>query len=197
MRTTVLPAADPTTGLPVVWTSTWETSLDARAHEAIAALLARSYPASTTDFSRGRSWAGARPELRVLGHRDGELVGHAGMVRRFVRAPDHGASLLVGDVGLVAVHPGHQGTGLGAALMDTVAGTLADLGLPHGFLTCDPHVRPFYERCGWTHLGDHVVRSVRIDHTVEDHRRHGMLLPVRRPVGDWPSGRIVRDGQEI
>ncbi|GAA4906928.1 NodA family N-acyltransferase [Actinomycetospora succinea] len=177
------------------WSCRWETALERPEHDGIVALLARSY-ASTT-FRRGRSWAGARPELRVLGHQGGEVVAHAGLVRRFLRAPDHDTSVLVGDVGLVAVHPGRQGQGLGAALMDAVAVALDRLEVPYGFLTCDPEVRSFYTRCGWTPLLEHPLRSIRVDQDLEDHRRNGMLLPVRRPAAEWPSGRIERNAQEI
>lgn len=190
------------TTTPVMWTTRWETSLAPSDHDALAGLLARSYESATTRFTRGRSWAGARPELRVLGHHDGEVVAHAGVIRRFLRAPDHDtpdrdASVLVGDVGLVAVHTERQGRGLGAGLMDAVGAALARLAVPFGFLTCDPALRPFYRRCGWTPLLDHPLRSVRIDHALEDDRDNGMLLPVQHPVSDWPSGRIERNGQEI
>ncbi len=53
------------------------------------------------------------------------IVAHAGLIRRFLRAPDHDTSVLVGDVGLVAVHPGRQGQGLGAALMSSLATALS------------------------------------------------------------------------
>ncbi|MDD7939490.1 GNAT family N-acetyltransferase [Actinomycetospora lutea] len=195
MRTALLPRDGRSDGSPTTWSCRWETALAPREHDALAALLARSY--ATTAFARGRSWAGARPELRVLGHRDGELVAHAAVIRRFLRAPDEDTSVLVGDVGLVAVHPGRQGGGLGGALMRSVASTLDRLGLPFGFLTCDPEVRAFYERCGWTPLLEHPVRSIRVDQDLEDHRRHGMLLPVARPATEWPAGRVERNGQEI
>jgi nodulation protein A len=197
MRTTMLPRAERAVRPAVTWTSRWETALDPHDHEAIAALLARSFTSTTATFARGHSWGGARPELRVLGVQDGEVVAHAGLVRRFLRAPDHDTSVLVGDVGLVAVHPGRQGQGLGADLMAAVASALDRLGMPYGFLTCDPELVAFYRRSGWTPLVEHPVRSIRVDGALEDHRRNGMLLPVHRPVADWPSGRIERNGQEI
>ncbi len=182
---------------PVRWTTRWETSLDAAEHDAITALLAHSYASTTTVFTHGHSWAGARPELRLLGHHRGEVVAHAAVIRRFLRAPEHDTSILVGDVGLVAVHPDRQGLGLGGALMDTVATTLHRLGLPYGFLTCGRKVRDFYRRCGWQPLSEHALRSIGIDLALEDHRHNGMLLPVLRAAEDWPSGPIERNGQEI
>lgn len=180
---------------PTAWSTRWETALDAAEHLELSRLLGRSYPATPT-FTGGRSWAGARPELRVLGHQDGGVVAHAGVITRFLRAPETDAVVLVGDVGLVAVCPDRQGEGLGAALLRAVAAALARLEVPFGFLTCDPDVRPFYERAGWTAMTDRVVRSVTIDHAVEG-RRHGMVLPVTRAVTAWPPGPVERNGQEI
>jgi nodulation protein A len=197
MSNALLPHAARTVGAPMTWSCRWETALEPTEHHAVAALLARSYASSTATFTGGRSWAGARPELRVLGHQDGELVAHAGVIRRFLHAADQDTSILVGDVGLVAVHPGRQGQGLGAALMGSVTTALDHLGVPFGFLTCDPALRAFYRRSGWIPLDDSPLRSIRIDQDLEDHRRNGMLLPVRRPAADWPSGPIERNGQEI
>ncbi|MCD2190514.1 GNAT family N-acetyltransferase [Actinomycetospora soli] len=177
------------------WQLAWETHLGPADHEVVGALLARSYAATTTVFTPGHSWAGARPELRVLGWQRDELVAHAGVVRRFLRAGGH--SQLVGDVGLVAVHPGHQGEGLGGALLDVVRRTLVQLAAPYGFLTCDPDLRPFYARSGWVALADTDLCSVGIDHRTEHDRRNGMLLPVLAPLDAWPAGPVERNGQEI
>ena len=181
---------------PPTWSTRWETSLDAAEHAELARLLAAGFPA-TPSFAPTRSWAGARPELRVLGRQDGEVVAHAGVILRFLRAPESGARVLVGDVGLVAVCPGRRGEGLGAGLMRATAAALADLEVPFGFLTCDPDVRPFYERCGWTSLRDRPVRAVTIGHVIEDGRRHGMVLPVGAALSTWPAGRLEPNGQEI
>ena len=181
----------------VGWDWRYETHVGVDEHEAIAALLARSYGSTTDAFTTGRSWAGARPEVRVLGRRDSDVVAHAGLIRRLLWAPDHHESVLVGDVGLVAVDPERQGRRLGAALMETVAATLYSLGLNYGFLTCDSDVRPFYQPSGWTHLAEHPVRSIRVDHALEADRRNGMVLPVLATLAEWPSGPIERNGQEI
>lgn len=180
---------------PPTWHRVWETHLGPGDHDAISALLAHSFADTTTVFTPGRSWAGARPELRVLGRADGEVVAHAGIVRRFLRSP--AGPLLVGDVGLVAVHPGHQGGGLGGALLAEVRRALVDLAVPHGFLTCAPRLRPFYARSGWTALADTDLCSIGIDHRVEHDRRNGMVLPVLAPLDGWPAGPLERNGQEI
>lgn len=189
LRSAPRPGA-PTPG-GVVWRVRWESTLAAADHDDLAGLLALAF--AGTAFA-GRSWVGARPELRVCGSVGGVPVAHAGVIRRFLRTS--GASTLVGDVGLVAVRPGHRGERLGVALMAAVADALARLPVPFGFLTCSPDLRPFYERCGWTALTGHPLRSITIDHRVED-RRNGMLLPVLSSVAQWPPGPVHRDGQEI
>jgi nodulation protein A len=65
-------------------------------------------------------------------------IAHLGLLRRFLRVPDSGASLLVGDVGLVAVDPDFQGKGIGGELLNQTSRTMTDLALPFGFLTCRP-----------------------------------------------------------
>ncbi|WP_285595794.1 GNAT family N-acetyltransferase [Actinomycetospora sp. NBRC 106378] len=189
------PAASTSTRTPPAWQRTWETHLRPHDHDVISTLLAHSYASSATVFTPGHSWAGARPELRVLGHVRDEIVAHAGVIRRFLRSP--AGAQLVGDVGLVAVHPGHQGEGLGAALMAEVRRALVELAVPHGFLTCAPELRPFYERSGWVALADTDLCSIGIDHRLEHDRRNGMVLPVLAPLDEWPAGPLERNGQEI
>ncbi|WP_433802223.1 GNAT family N-acetyltransferase [Actinomycetospora sp. CA-084318] len=184
------------TGTPSTqWQLAWETHLGPEDHEVVGGLLACSYAPTTTVFAPGHSWAGARPELRVLGWQRRELVAHAGVIRRFLRSP--AGPLLVGDVGLVAVHPGHQGGGLGGALMAEVRRALTELAVPHGFLTCGPELRPFYERSGWVALTGTDLCSIGIDHRVEHDRRNGMVLPVLATMDSWPAGPLERNGQEI
>lgn len=179
----------------LVWSQHWETELAAAEHDAIAALLTVAFP-RTAAFAEGRSWVGARPECRLVARTDGRPVAHAALVRRFLRAPDEGRSVLVGDVGLVAVDPAQQGTGLGAALLGRVAAVLDELALPFGFLTCGPEVAPFYRRHGWR-AADQPLHAIDVHHHVETDRANGMLLPVLAGPGDWPRGRLVRDGEEL
>ena len=176
------------------WTRRWETSLTGEEHADLTGVLTRAFP-RTAAFRTGRSWAGARPELRIVVVRDGQPVAHAALIRRFLRLPDD-AVLLVGDVGLVAVDPDRQGLGLGGALMSAVATTLVDLELPYGFLTCGDDVRPFYRRFGW-HPVEEPLRTIDIHHRVEDDRHSGMVLPALRSLVEWPRVPLVRDGQEI
>lgn len=180
------------------WATHWETTLSAEEHVELAELLARAFP-HTAAFGQGQSWAGSRPELRIAGRIDGQLVAHAATIRRFLRAPDDDHDdhdVLVGDVGLVAVDPRHQGKHLGRDLMDEVASTLARLELPFGFLTCGVDVEAFYRRHGWRKTYQ-PLHAIDINHQVEIERRHGMVLPVHQALETWPRGRLARDGQEL
>src|SRR5687768_16463704 len=105
------------------WATAWEDDVTAEEHGRIAALLVQAFPRSRSGFTGARSWSSGRPELRLVAWRGDSPVAHIGFLRRFLRVAARDASVLVGDVGLVAVAPREQGTGLGRELLrrgDTV-----------------------------------------------------------------------------
>lgn len=179
------------------WSIVWEDDLAPADHAAVASLLVRSFPHSRTPFGSVRSWSSGRPELRLIG-RDGErVVAHLGVLRRFLRVASSGASLLVGDVGLVAVDPDHQGRGLGAALLARADAFLHELGVPFGFLTCGDHVAGFYAAAGWTATSG-PTRMVRADGTVQVYGGVSMVLPVCAGLAEWPTdAQVDRNGREV
>jgi len=183
------------------WSVSWESDLPGALHGPLAVLLARAYPAEAPRFADGRSWAGARPELRVVAHDASGPVAHAGVVRRFLRViPEEGQAhdVLVGDVGLVAVDPDRHGRGLGAALMVRVVDALVDLDVPFGFLTCGPDVEGFYRAAGWTRLAGVTVRVIDIDHRTRADADPAMVHAAGRPLSAWPAARVLaRDGQVV
>ena len=179
------------------WSSTWEDDVADDEHRVLAALFARCFPRSRTAFTGTRSWSSGRPELRVVGRLDGRAVAHVGVLRRFLRVAERSASVLVGDVGLVAVDPDVQGRGFGAQLLGRTASTLHDLELPFGYLTCGDHVAPFYATAGWMRV-DGGTRMVGVDGRVKVYGGVSMVLPVHAPLQEWPAGCLVdRDGLEI
>jgi nodulation protein A len=148
-------------------------------------------------FTGARSWSSGRPELRLVGRSDGRAVAHVGVLRRFLRVAERSASVLVGDVGLVAVDPDVQGRGFGAQLLGRTASTLHDLELPFGYLTCGDQVAPFYATAGWMRM-DGGTRMVRADGRVQVYGGASMVLPVHAPLHEWPAGCLVdRNGLEI
>lgn len=179
------------------WSSIWEDDVLDDEHRALAALFARCFPRSRTAFTGARSWSSGRPELRLVGRLDGRTVAHVGVLRRFLRVPERDVSVLVGDVGLVAVDPDVQGLGVGAQLLARTAATLHDLELPFGYLTCGHHVAPFYATAGWVRT-DGGTRMVRADGRVQVYGGASMVLPVHAPFQEWAAGCLVdRNGLEI
>lgn len=177
---------------PADWSVVWEDDLDD--HAAVAELLARAFPRSFTPFGGQRSFSSARPERRLLARDGARVIAHAGILRRFVQVA--GQPQLVGDVGLVAVDPDRQGTGLGGLLLTRTAAELHALGMPFGLLTCGAHVEGFYARGGWVAVPG-PTRMVRADGRVQVYGGVTMVLPVREPLGRWLVGRVDRNGQEV
>ncbi|MFC5140853.1 GNAT family N-acetyltransferase [Actinomycetospora rhizophila] len=181
----------------LTWSVAWEIELDDAAHAGIAALLGRAY-AQPQRFTGGRSWAGARPEVRVVARDGATPVAHAGIVRRFLRTLPEGRDVLVGDVGLVAVDPAHHRRGLGTALMARVVDVLVDLDVPFGFLSCGPAVEPFYRAAGWTRLPGVRVHLVDTHHRARVDEDPAMVHAAGRPLSAWPATRVLaRDGQLV
>jgi nodulation protein A len=180
------------------WRLVWESDLSDEEHAALARLFGRAYPRHAERFSGGRSWSGARPEARVVGSLDDRPVAHLGLLRRFLRVPATGASLLVGDVGLVAVDPDLQGRGIGRRLLDQARQVLLELELPFGFLTCGPETVPFYRSGGWRLLEGQTTRMIDNRQRSEVYQGPALLLPVRARLTDWPHGHTVdRNGLEV
>ena len=176
------------------WAWTWEDDLGDYDHAALGALLARCFPRSRTPFGPGRSWSSARPELRLVGSADGRPVAHLAVLRRFLQVG--AASVVVGDVGLVGVDPDVQATGVGAALLARCHRLLSRLDLPFGYLTCGEHVAGFYATGGWVRVPG-PTRMVRADGRVQVYGGASMVLPLRWEIGEWPAGRVDRNGWEV
>ncbi len=178
----------------VSWSLTWEDDVTPDEHAALAVLFSRCFPRSRTPFTGFRSWSSGRPELRLVGRDGTRIVAHVGILRRFLQVD--GRAQLVGDVGLVAVDPAAQGRGLGGALLGRAAAVLRELGMPFGFLTCGEQVEGFYAGAGWMRV-DNPTRMVRSDGTVQVYGGMSMVLPVLASMGDWPVGRVDRNGLEV
>lgn len=180
------------------WLLTWENDVSTEEHEALARMLARAYPRHAELFSGRRSWSGARPEARIIGKVSDRPIAHLGLLRRFLRVPDSGASLLVGEVGLVAVDPDFQRGGIGGELLDQTARVMTELAVPFGFLTCRPGIIPFYRGGGWQLMEGQIIRMINNSQQPEVYRGPAMVLPISAPMPDWPHGCIIdRNGLEV
>ena len=97
------------------------------------------------EFSDGE-WEHALGGVHVLLEEDGELVGHAALVRRTLWHGDR--ALRAGYVEAVAVHPDRQGRGHGRALMRALERPLRDA-YEIGALCATDAGAPLYAACGW------------------------------------------------
>ena len=180
-----------------------EGTLGVRDHEEIAATLALAFTGYAEGYRGSASWAGLQPEVRITAHDSRGVTAHAGVKRVFVQigdgpfAEDH----LVAAVGMVAVRPDLQGSGLGGRLADAVRGVLGALQVPFGLLETGEDTTGFYVRHGWRALPGAVgtyndlslhgpARVIR-----QDHGWH--VLPVTADLEDWPDGEIHWNGQMV
>ncbi|WP_345617300.1 GNAT family N-acetyltransferase [Streptomyces ziwulingensis] len=183
----------------LVWERSPENDITAAGHRSLHRLLTESFPYTSEQFTGGRSWAGARPERRVTAWLDGRPVAHAGLLRRFLRIGSH--EQLIGEVGLVAVAPALQGTGVGRSLAEHVRACLVGLGVPFGYLNCHDSVLGYYKAVGWQRLEGTRTRHCEPgdELTAVTTTAHPMILPLG-PGGrkDWPAGSLIeRDGTEL
>ena len=182
----------------VRWVRRWEADVTASEHSALTELLAAIYPAHSTTFRGSRDYTGARPEGRVVGLLGDRPVAHLGFLRRTLRLDTGDESVFCGDVGLVGVHPDHQGKGVGLRLLHEAQGVFDRLAKPYGFLTCRPAVVPFYERAGWRRVVGQVSEMLDNDLRREVNTGPALVLPVHARFSEWPSTRVVvRDGLEV
>jgi nodulation protein A len=196
-------AASPVAASPV-FSTVAEGDLTLDDHEALAAMLARTFDSYDHWYAGARSWAGMQPELRVVA-RDGDVVvAHAGLRRQFVTVG--GTDLLITAVGMVAVSPAAQGTGLGAALLRHVDAALEHLGSRFGLLETGEAVQGFYRRAGWLPLDATTGHAVTGHYTAFSADGAGVLVSqdegwLIREVGataaEWPAGDIRWNGQMV
>lgn len=185
------------------WEPHWESALTTPDHRAIADLLRDSLGGVRAEdaahFPDARSWAGARPEFRLI-LRDGDrVVAHIGVLRRFLRVG--GRDQLVGDLGLFAISTDRQRTGLGSALLTELRGLMLGLDLPFGFLGCRPELVPFYAANDWQLLpADVRVRHIdnRDPQLIRTMPGPAFVQALHTPLTDWPKGDIIdRNGMEV
>jgi nodulation protein A len=173
------------------WETVREGDVSIETHAELAALLRAAYPHFPDHFAGRRSWSYVRPEVRVIGRAGRGAIATAGALRRFIEVG--GQDQLVAIVGLVAVHPENQATGVGITLMRRVAAVLSDLAVPFGLLMCAERHVGFYRRAGWHQLSARPVRYSPDDTSepqafVDEIATTAMILPIRSTLSDWPQG---------
>nr|CAJ41201.1 NodA protein [Bradyrhizobium sp. FTA6]CAJ41273.1 NodA protein [Bradyrhizobium sp. Ppau3-41] len=191
------------------WRVRWESELCPTDHVELSEFFRMSYGPTgafnAQPFEGNRSWAGARPEVRLIGYDDRGIAAHVGLLRRFIKVGD--VDLLVCELGLYAVRPDLEGRGISHS-MRVMFPVLHQLGVPFGFGTVRPalqkHITRMLGRPGLATLipGIHVQSThpdvylnlppTRIDDALV------LVLPVGRSMSEWPTGATIdRNGPEL
>ncbi|MGY4473495.1 NodA family N-acyltransferase [Bradyrhizobium sp. USDA 3364] len=199
----------PSARTQVHWSVRWESELRLTEHAELAEFFRKSYGPTgafnAQPFEGNRSWAGARPEVRVIGRDAHGVAAHVGLLRRFIKIG--AVDLLVAELGLYAVRPDLEGLGISHA-MRVMYPKLHELGVPFGFGTVRPalekHLTRLVQRQGLATLMSGLrVRSthpdvypnlspIRIDEVIV------VVFPVQSAISEWPAGAMIdRNGPEL
>ncbi|UPK05855.1 NodA family N-acyltransferase [Bradyrhizobium sp. 170] len=193
----------------VQWRVCWENELRLADHIELSEFFRETYGPigefNANLFEGGRSWAGARPEVRVIGYDTRGVAAHIGALRRFIKVGE--VDLLVAELGLYGVRPDLEGLGISHS-MRVMYSVLQQLGVPFGFgavrHVLKEHLTKLLERPGLAT----VLSGVRVRSTLPDvypnlspTRTEDVLvvvLPIGRPISEWPTGTLIdRNGPEL
>ncbi|ACL58907.1 NodA family N-acyltransferase [Methylobacterium nodulans] len=193
----------------VRWRLCWENELELADHAELAEFLRKAYNPSGTfnarPFEGGRSWAGARPEVRAIGYDSRGVAAHIAALRRFIKVG--AVDLLVAELGLYAVRPDLEGLRISHSML-VMYPALKELGVPFGFGTVRHALQKHLTRLlGKAGLAT-IVSGVRVRSTLRDMRLDMpptrvedlliLVFPIGRPMSDWPAGTIIdRNGPEL
>nr|AJD81412.1 NodA [Bradyrhizobium sp. NAS124]AJD81416.1 NodA [Bradyrhizobium sp. NAS150] len=191
------------------WRTCWENDLQLADHVEISEFFRKAYGATgafnAQPFEGNRSWAGARPELRVIGYDDRGVAAHIGALRRFIKVGE--IDLLVAELGLYAVRPDLEGLGISHS-MRVMYPVLQQLCVPFGFGTVRHELeKHIFRLLGLPGLAT-IVPGIRVRSTLPDiyanlppTRVDDALLvvfPIARSMSEWPTGTIIeRNGPEL
>ncbi|GLS36295.1 nodulation protein A [Mesorhizobium tianshanense] len=192
----------------VRWRLCWENELQLADHVELSDFFRKTYgrtnASNAKPFEGGRSWAGARPEVRAIGYDAHGIAAHIGILRRFIKVGE--VDLLVAELGLYGVRPDLEGLGISFS-MRFVYPVLQQLGVPFAFGTVRHALRNHVERfCRGglaTMLSGIPVRSTHpeVYPDLPPTRLEDVLVlvtPIGRPMSEWPSGTLIdRNGPEL
>ncbi|WP_085032654.1 NodA family N-acyltransferase [Ensifer aridi] len=192
----------------VQWTLRWESELQLDEHVELASFFRNTYGPTgafnAKPFEGSRSWAGARPELRAIGHDSNGVAAHMGLLRRFIKVGE--VDLLVAELGLYGVRPDLEGLGISHSLR-VMYPVLQQLRVPFGFGAVRHALQRHVERFG-RHFPATVLSGIRVRSTLPDARLDlpptrmedvlVVVLPVGSAMSDWPTATLIdRNGPEL
>ncbi|AMX98837.1 NodA family N-acyltransferase [Mesorhizobium ciceri] len=193
----------------VQWRLCWENELRVSDHLELSEFFRNTYEPTGAfngkQFAGGRSWAGARPEVRAIGTDVHGIAAHLGLLRRYIKVDE--ADLLVAELGLYGVRRDLEGLGI-AHSISAMYPVLQQLGVPFAFGTVRQALRNHVGRFCRKGLGN-ILTGVRVRSTLPDVYPDlpptrvdddilVMVLPIGRPMSEWPVGTLIdRNGPEL
>ncbi|RRH91923.1 NodA family N-acyltransferase [Mesorhizobium tamadayense] len=192
----------------VQWRLCWENDLRSADQADLSEFFRNTYGRTgafnAKPFEGGRSWAGARPELRLIARDAHGVAAHIGILRRFIKVGE--VDLLVAELGLYGVRQDLERLGISFS-MRAVYPVLQQLGVPFAFGTVRHamrnHVERFCRDGRTTMLTGVRVRSTRpgVYLDLPPTRLEDVLIlvsPIGRSMDEWPSGTLIdRNGPEL
>jgi nodulation protein A len=162
--------------------------MSARLESEARELLVTAFP-EYAEFFRTTSYRGSIPEHRLFGRdRAGNLVAHLECGPRIALVAEQSVRIL--GIGAVAIHPAHQGQGLGREMFSRLRASAVERQLADfGFLQCREAVAGFYQRAGFERVAQ--PRTCIHHETDEPETYDGpvMVMPLQSGMDRWP-----RDG---
>lgn len=128
------------------------------------------------------SWAGARPEHRVVATVDGVIVGHTGILAKEILVD--GTAYRAGQTGLISLDPRFADDGVAGLVQEATNARLATMDIDFGYANVAQDAVGHHTWKGWTHLPG---ASTRVFFPARPLRARQfaypvVVLPVRAPV---------------
>ncbi|PMS31172.1 beta-1,4-N-acetylglucosamine oligosaccharide N-acyltransferase NodA [Trinickia symbiotica] len=192
----------------VQWRLCWENELQLSDHVQLADFFRKTYGPTgafnAKPFEGGRSWAGARPELRAIAYDSHGVAAHMGSLRRFIKVGS--VDLLVAELGLYGVRPDLEGFGIGHSIR-AMYPVLRELGVPFAFGAVRHALQNHFARFCRHGLGT-ILSGVRVRSTLPDMHPQlpptrvedvlAVVLPIASSMSEWPAGTFIdRNGPEL
>ncbi|WP_043879623.1 NodA family N-acyltransferase [Azorhizobium caulinodans] len=192
----------------VTWRVAWESDLTNGDHAELSDFFKSVYGATgafnALPFAGGRSWAGARPELRGIAYDESGVAAHMGVLRRFIKVG--GEQIAVAELGLYGVRRDLEGLGIGHSTLAMLP-VLKALGVPFAFGCFRNELRIHFQRFCRNGKGA-IVDNVNIKSTQPDiypdlpptkiEKKAAVILPLTETLDRWPEGvDIERNGPEL
>nr|CAD43942.1 acyltransferase [Cupriavidus taiwanensis LMG 19424] len=192
----------------VQWKLRWENDLELSDHLELAEFFKATYgptgPFNAKPFSGGRSWAGARLELRAIAYDSQGIAAHMGALRRFIKV--NSADVLVAELGLYGVRPDLEGFGISHSIR-AMYPVLQELRIPFAFGTVRHELKTHFSRLCRHGLGT-IIEGIRVRSTLSNvhldlpsTRVEDVLvvvMPINSSLQEWPSGETIeRNGPEL